>query len=320
MKQILYVTPGAKAPESVALVDVEPLSPGPGEVVVAVKARPINPADLLLLEGRHVFRPDLPARVGIEGAGVVCASGISAAVAVGARVALPYGGTWSEQVAIPADDVVVLPDAISLESGSMLSVNPFTAAGLLEGLRAGDWIVCNAATSAVSRMVLALAARRGLFAVAVVRSLSARDDLLAAGAAAVVLDSDALASDVRALARGPVVRALDAVAGRASSRMFGCVADGGELVVYGLLSGDEVVLPASGVVFRDVRVRGFSRLRAMKAMEPARRAAVTAEILALAQEGLFDSTIEATYPLEEVRDALRHHLRPDRRGKVLLVS
>jgi NADPH:quinone reductase-like Zn-dependent oxidoreductase len=43
--------------------------------------------------------------------------------------------------------------------------------------------------------------------------------------------------------------------------LYDCVADGGDLVVYGLLASDRVQLPAARLVFRDVTVRGFSRLR-----------------------------------------------------------
>lgn len=203
----------------------------------------------------------------------------------------------------------------------MLSVNPFTAAGLLEGLAPGQVIVANAATSALGRMILRLAARRGLTAVAVVRRPDAIDELRGLGAAAVVVDGERLADDVRRAAGGaPIARALDAVAGDAAGRLFACLDDGAELIVYGLLSDDRVVLPAAPLIFRDITVRGFSRLRVMSAMSPERRREITDELVTLLREGLFVSEIGARYPLAEVRAALAHHESPDRRGKILLVS
>ena len=53
-----------------------------------------------------------------------------------------------------------------------------------------------------------------------------------------------------------VDRALDAVAGRASGRLFDSVADFGTLICYGLLGGDETIFPAAQLIFRDVQVRG----------------------------------------------------------------
>jgi NADPH:quinone reductase-like Zn-dependent oxidoreductase len=117
-----------------------------------------------------------------------------------------------------------------------------------------------------------------------------------------------------------VALALDAVAGAASGRMFDAVADGGTLIVYGLLASDTVELPAAGVVFRDVSIRGFSRLRAYAAMTPARRQEITAELLGLLDAGLLAAEIEGRYPLEEVGAALAHHQRPGRTGKILLLS
>ena len=75
MKQGMCVAMADDAAQAVRIDEVdEPACPEDG-VLVAVRARPINPADLLLLNGRHVFAPTLPSPVGIEGAGVVVAHG-----------------------------------------------------------------------------------------------------------------------------------------------------------------------------------------------------------------------------------------------------
>jgi NADPH:quinone reductase-like Zn-dependent oxidoreductase len=202
----------------------------------------------------------------------------------------------------------------------MLPVNPFTAAGLLDGVAAGAWVVQNAATSAVARIVTRLAKKRGIRTISVVRNEARSDELREAGADAVLVDGPELAGRVREVTGAPVVRALDAVAGEAAGRLFECVSEGGELVCYGLLEGDRVVLPAAQLVFRDVRVRGFSRLRSFGAMELAHRRAIEAELLELFAAGVLETEIEATYPLEEVAAALQHQLRPGRRGKIVLVS
>ena len=320
MRRVFYTTPGPDPSRTVEVRDVpEPTCPDAG-VIVAVEARPINPADLLLLTGRHVFTPELPAPVGIEGAGRVIEVGRASRHLPGTMVAIPRGGTWSERLALGDDDVLPLPAGIDVEQASMLSVNPFTAVGLLEGLPAGATIAMNAGTSAVSRLVLALARRRGLRAVAVVRDARATDELLAGGATAVVVDGEDLSSRLRAAAGAPIARALDAVAGSASGRLFGAVADGGDLVVYGLLSSDRVELPAADLVFRDVPVRGYSRLRCYAGLSPERRAEIGAELVGLVASGDFVTPVEARYPLEGVRQALEDHERTGRRGKILLVS
>jgi trans-2-enoyl-CoA reductase len=320
VRRVFYTGPAADPSLTVEVREVpDPACPDAG-VVVAIEARPINPADLLLLTGRHVYTPSLPAPVGIEGAGRVVEAGPSSRLRPGDVVAIPAGGTWSERLAFADDAVLPLPAGVDMEQAAMLCVNPFTAVGLLEGVPDGGAIALNAGNSAVSRLVLALARRRGLRALAVVRDGRVADELVALGASAVLEDGEDLARRLREAAGAPILRGLDAVAGSASGRLFDALADGGELVVYGLLSSDRVELPAAELVFRDVTVRGYSRLRCYSAMTPARRAAIGAELVGLLADGEAISPVEARYDLEDVQQAVAHHERPGRRGKILLVS
>ena len=320
MKQVVCTHAAADPATTVQVIDApEPVCPERG-VVVAVAARPINPADLLLLQGRHVFTPDYPAPVGIEGAGRVVEVGAHSRLQVGALVAIPFGGTWRERMAFADDDLLPLPSSFDPEQAAMLSVNPVTAAGLLEGVPKGACIALNAGTSAVSALVLSLCRARGIAALAVVRDAASAEALRARGAHAVVVDGPDLRASLRAAPPAPITRALDAVAGDASGRLLEALDEGGELVVYGLLGDDRVRLPATQVVFRDVTVRGYSRLRALKALPPARRVELTAELVALVASGELASTVEARYPLDAVAEALAHHERPGRRGKILLTS
>lgn len=321
MKQVLCVRTDGDIADSVDIVEVEEPTCDDAQVVVEVRVRPINPADVLLLRGRHYVRPPLPTFVGIEGAGVVVRAGSGAGIEVGTPVALPFGGTWKERVAIRGDVVLPLTEGIDMEQASMLSVNPFTAAGLLEGLAPGSFVVTNAANSALGKMIIRLAVRRGLLPIAVVRRPDAVAELEGVGAKAVIVDSDNLAADVkRAADGGRIARALDAVAGDATKRLFQCLENGSELVVYGLLSSNDVVLPAAPLIFSDIVVKGFSRLRILAAMSAERRKAIALELIELLRDGTLASDIEARYPLTEVRAALTHHERSDRRGKILLVS
>jgi NADPH:quinone reductase-like Zn-dependent oxidoreductase len=305
---------------ALSLNDVPMPTPGLGEVRVQLLARPINPADLLLIEGRHVFSPTLPCPVGIEGAGVVDAVGEGVVVPVGTRVAVPSGGTWRDYMIAPAADVIPLPEGLSMEQGAMLAVNPFTAAGLLQGLKFGDWFIMNAASSSLAKIVLVLAKMRGLNGIAVVRSLRQQDELLHLGAKAVLLDGPELVKHAKQLSSASICRGLDALSGEASGRLFQCLAPGGELIIYGLMAADLVVLPAALVVFSDIVVRGFSRLRSIQAMAPEERQAIAMEMLALVSMDLLPMAVEARYPLQETILALEHHLRLGRTGKIILTS
>src|SRR5437870_11901016 len=82
-----------------------------GEVIVKMRAAPINPADLNQIEGKYPVRAELPATPGFEGAGIVADVGADIkGLTSGALVILPHNiGTWREAVAVNADELVVVP-------------------------------------------------------------------------------------------------------------------------------------------------------------------------------------------------------------------
>jgi NADPH:quinone reductase-like Zn-dependent oxidoreductase len=138
----------------------------PGQALVAVLAAPINPSDVLTLTGEYGQLPPLPAVGGNEGVGRVQAVGSAVrGIEVGQVVLLPVGsGTWSTHVVVDAAALVVLPGNADPQQLAMLTVNPPTASLLLSAfatLQAGDWVLQNAANSAVGGYLVQLAKARG---------------------------------------------------------------------------------------------------------------------------------------------------------------
>jgi mitochondrial enoyl-[acyl-carrier protein] reductase / trans-2-enoyl-CoA reductase len=309
--------------EVVELVEVEPPVPTMGQALVDVLAAPINPADLLLVTGTHAYRPTLPARVGVEGVGVVATLGAGEhGVAMGDMVLLPPGGTWSEQVAVDSSTLIPLPTGMDPIQAAMLGVNPITALCLLTELRSlapGDWLIQNAANSAVGRLVIRLAALRGIRTVNVVRRASLIPELAALGADVSLVDGEDLPTRVAAATEGaPLHLALDAIAGAAAGRLVHCLAPDSTLVVYGLLSGEPIQVPTARIVFEGITVIGFARLRALAAMGRTEVRARYAELAELVMKGDLTSEVAAVYPLEEVQTALHHVAQEGRDGKIVL--
>lgn len=280
----------------------------------------INPADLLLLTGRHAFHPPPPFHIGIEGAGYVSAVGAGVtSLQVGQPVALPFGGTWSEQVLMRAQDVVPLPAGLDMVQASMLSVNPVTAAGLLYGLPAGSWLVQNAANSAVGRLVIRLSKRRGIKTLNIVRRAELVEELLQLGADRVLVGDHALPERAAEATGGvALVRGLDAIAGEAAGRLHAALGEGGKLICYGLLASDQLQFPATQVIFRDVVIEGYSRLRWLKSIPTEVRDSLYLELSSLLEQGLIGTDVEAIYPLSQVSEAILHAAQEGRGGKILL--
>ena len=155
MKRIQLVRYGS--PETTCeCIDTDPL-PGPasGHINVAIRASAINPADLLIFEDRYPGPDQLPAFVGIEGAGEVIAVGEGVSeYQIGDHVLCLGRANWAEQVSGEANQFIKIPKELDWASAAQLKANPPSAHLMLENyatLEPGDWIIQNAANSAVGR-------------------------------------------------------------------------------------------------------------------------------------------------------------------------
>ncbi len=309
------------------LLEVMPLQlpePAAGEVRVKVLAAPINPSDVLTLTGEYGMLPPLPAVGGNEGVGRVEALGPDVSqMKVGQMVLLPAGcGSWVSALNLRADRLIPLPEADPLQL-SMLTVNPPTAALLLSEfvtLAEGDWVIQNAANSGVGSYLVQIARRRGLRSVSVVRRESAIADVMASGGDLVVVDGPDLAERVREATGGAAIRlGIDAVGGTATDRLGACLADGGVVVNYGMMSGEACQLSASAIVFRDLSLRGFWLARWFRTASSERKQALFAELTGLIASGELKARIAATYSLSQIREAVAAAVAGERDGKILVV-
>ncbi len=291
--------------------EVELSPPGPGEVRVRVLFAPINPADINVLEGKYPVRPELPGIPGVEGVGVVEESGEG--FAAGTRVLLPHRfGTWREAGNVCAAELVRVPDDVPLAQAAMVRINPATALCMLREfvrLEPNEWVLQNAANSAVGRCVIQMCRHYGWRSANVVRRAELVDELLAEGADAVFVDKPG---------ELPVRLALNAVGGDSAVRMAGRLAEGGTIVTYGAMARQPLKVPNGLLIFNDIVWRGFWVTRWYARASAEERAALFDELFDLLRKGIISTPVEATYPLTEIAQALTHAQQAKRAGKVLL--
>jgi len=305
--------------ETVALPD-----PAAGEVRVRVKFSPINPADINVLEGKYPIRPDLPGTPGVEGVGVVEQSGAGVSdFAPGDAVLLPHRfGAWRESGNARAGDLVKIPSGVPLEQAAMLRINPATALVMLRDfvpLRPGEWIIQNAANSAVGRCVISLARQFGWRTVNVVRRPELADELKAAGADIVLIDGEKISAEIKtATDSAPIRLALNAVGGDSAVRIAGALATGGVIVTYGAMARQPLKIPNGLLIFQDIAWRGFWITRWYERAGDTAARALLSELCALAQKGVIATPIECIYPLAQIGDAIAHAQRSERGGKIVL--
>ena len=298
--------------------------PGEGEVRIRVEATPIHPSDLLTARGLYGTLPTaFPATMGNEGVGRVDACGPGVSLELDARVLLPLGcGTWRSHVVVPAAGLVPVPaeaDALQL---AMASINPPTAAAMLEdvvSLQRGDWVIQNAANSAVGLAVDRIGRERGLHLIHLVRSTSAGEPLRAQGAEHVLdLHAEDLLKQVRAISGKPGPRlGLDAIGGQASLLLAGCLAPGGTLVNYGALSGEPVQLAPQHLIFKSIEVRGFWLVHWLQQSTPQHVRDLYSGVVGQILRGTLHAPVQATFGLEDFPEALRLAEAGGRSGKVL---
>jgi NADPH:quinone reductase-like Zn-dependent oxidoreductase len=296
----------------------------PGQALVEVVAAPINPSDVLTLTGEYGRLPPLPAVGGNEGVGRVAELGAAASGPdIGALVLLPVGsGTWSTHVVVEAAQLVPLPEA-DPQQLAMLAINPPTAALLLSEfvtLEPGEWVLQNAANSAVGCYLAQLARRRGHRTVNVVRRAEAAEPVREAGGDVVLVDSDRLADQVAEATGGAELRlGIDAVGGTATGRIAGCLRRNATLVNYGRMSGEPCTVDPGEFIFRNLTLRGFWLASWFREASASERTAVFGELAGLVATGELHAPVHATYDVRDIKDAVRAAASGGRSGKILVV-
>jgi len=314
-----------KPAEVIELVDMDdPGAPGEDEVTIDVIACPINPADVLMLEGRYgASPPKLPLTPGAEGLGRIARAGAGVKhVKPGDLVLVPGPGTWRERMTAPAKALWALRSKADPHQLAMLRVNPATAYLMLHDYvppQAASWVIQNAANSGVGHCLVRLAKQAGVKTLNVVRRESLAAPLKAYGADVVLVDGPDLDARARAATGGaPLLLAIDAVGGSATQRLARCVDEKGVVVNYGLLSGEPCMIDGRDTVFRDVSLRGFWLRRWFSETQPAEIGKLYAKLAGLIEDGTLEVDIEQVYPLAQIKNAVAHAAREGRAGKILL--
>ena len=324
MKKVEITAYGA--PEEVAhCVDVPDVGdPAAGEVVFDILAFPINPADVSFCRGNYRLRPPLPATPGAEGIGRIASVGAGVTeVNPGDLVISMQRENWAQRRRVRAADVIPVPPGLDLAQAAMLRINPPTALLLLEdhvALAPGDWVIQNVANSAVGRHVIVLAKTRGVCTVNVVRRDDVAGELRGLGADVVLKDGPDLAERARDAVAGASIRlGIDAVSGDACRRIGDCVVDGGMVVSYGSMSGENPMMSRAAVNMRGVTLTGFNLGRGLAKRTPQQVRAIYADLAAKIRDGVLKAPVDASYPIEEIRAALIRAQQGGRNGKVLVL-
>jgi len=326
MKSLVFEQFGQ--PESVLhLVDKPDPQPGHGQVRVRMIASPINPSELMVVQGRYGRLPQLPATPGFEGVGVLDAAGpgLLGLVRKGKRVAVlnGEGGNWQQYVIVPARNVVPVPRHMPDEQAATFFVNPATALILTRHILrvpSGAWILQSAAASNVGKMAIRLGKRFGFRTINIVRRPDHIEALRRLGGDFVIVHpTESIAERVMQITGGEgALYAIDAVGGSTTAAMVGGLGRQGRLVCYGTLSGEPASLDPRELMVKGACIEGFWLSNWTRQQGPLKMLSLFRELSRLIVQGVLASEIAASYPVDKFLEAIQRVQSDNRGGKVLL--
>ncbi len=315
-------------PEDVLRVEeIEVAEPQAGEVTVRLIAAPVHPSDLGMIGGTYGRLRELPAIAGREGVGEVVAAGADVSqLKEGDRVRMPEEpGVWAERVTVKAEGLTKIPEGVPDEQAAMAFVNPPTAVVLLKDfgqLHPGNWVIQNAANSAVGVCVIQLAKSRGIHTINIVRDKAKWEERLKAhGADVVVSEEEAFFKDIEALTGGPRPKlGLNSVGGESVIRIIRSMGDGCEVVTFGGMVGDKVRFPTRNLIFNDVVLRGFWMDRWYRTRPKVETAAFQLAVFDYLKKGTLAVPVEQRFPISHGLEAVAAASAGGRTGKILITG
>ena len=316
MRALLSHEPGG--PETLRLDELPDPQPGPGELLVRVRAAAINFPDILIIEDKYQLKPPRPFAPGGEIAGEIEAIGESVqGWAVGDRVIAVTGfGGLAERVVVPARAAYRLPEERSFEEGAALLLTYATSIhALLDRgkLQAGQTLLVLGAAGGVGLAAVELGKAYEARVIAAVSSEEKAQAARDAGAdEAVVYPQGPFGKDgQKALAQlfkeavGPAGADViyDPVGGDYTEAALRSIAWAGRFLVVGFPAGI-ARLPLNLTLLKSCDVCGVF-WGAFAARDPKANAAHVETLFKLWRQGIISPKVSATYPLERAGEAIR---------------
>ena len=329
MRALLSRTVGG--PETLEIGDIPEPMPGPGQLLVRVKACAINYPDVLMIQDKYQFRPPRPFAPGGEIAGLVERVGEDVSGWYGGDrvIAMVGHGGLAERVLVPASSALKLPESRGFEEGSALILTYATSIhALLDRgrLKSGNTLLVLGAAGGVGLAAVELGKAFGARVVAAVSSEDKAEVVREAGAdLAIVYPSGPFDPEgAKALSQqfkdavGPDGADViyDPVGGDYTEAALRAIAWEGRFLVVGFPAGI-AKLPLNLTLLKSCDVCGVF-WGAFAARDPAANAAHVQTLFRLWDEGKIQPRVSRTWPLEQAPEAIAHMAARQAIGKLVV--
>ena len=313
-------------PEELTVETLPDPAPGPGEVLVDIRAAAVNFPDLLVIEGKYQIIPPHPFVPGKEGAGVIAAVGEGVdGLSVGDRAMVQVEwGTHAEKLALPADHCFPMPDGMSFEEAAAIGVAYQTAHFALvarAGVKEGERVLVTAATGSVGIAAMQLAKAFGCTVLAGVTTMSKADVARENGADHIVdLTLPNLRDSIREQVKnacGAVDVVVEIVGGEVFDGAIRALDFEGRIVVVGFAGGEIPTFRTNYALLKVISVTGVN-WSAYRDRDPEWVRRVQRELFELYGEGKIAIPVQAVLPMTNYVEAFDVIRDRQVRGKVIL--
>jgi putative PIG3 family NAD(P)H quinone oxidoreductase len=316
----------AESPDKLSWQEVPDASPGPGEVLIKVAATGVNRADVLQAAGKYPPPPGASDIIGMEVSGVVADAGSGVTEwATGQQVcALLAGGGYAEYVAVPAGQVMPVPDGVDLVDAAGLpevACTVWSNLVMTAHLGKDQVLLIHGGASGIGSHAIQLARALGVRVAVTAGSAEKLEFCRELGAEVTINYRDEDFVERLREDTGGADVILDIMGAAYLDRNIDALATDGQLVIIGMQGGIKGELNIGKLLAKRARVIGTT-LRARPVTGPNSKTeivqAVTARVWPMIAEGRIRPIIGARMPIQQAGDAHQRLTSSAVTGKIVL--
>ena len=313
-------------PESLTIEDIEPLQPGPGQVVIGVKGCGVNFPDVLIIQGKYQYKPEMPFSPGSEVSGIIksVGEGVDHLHAGQHVIAFPGWGGFAEEVVADAIKVTPIPASIDFTTAAGFMLVYGTSHHALKDraqLQPGETVLVLGAAGGVGLSAIEIAKVMGARVIAAASTDDKLELCKQHGADEVINYShEDIKERARALTDGAGVDVVyDPVGGDFSEPALRATGWKGRFLVIGFASGGIPRIPLNLALLKGCSIVGvfwgdFTRREYDNNQENIR------ELIGWLQDGKLRPHISSVYPLEQAATGLQELVERRAKGKIVLTT
>lgn len=310
--------------ENLALEEVDTPTPGKGEILMEIKATGVNFPDVLTVQGKYQFKPELPFIPGAELAGVVTAvgEGVTSRKVGDQVIATTQIGAFAEQCVVNEHTTFEMGNTMSFEQAAGFAITYGTSYYALKqqaNIQPGETLLVLGAAGGVGIATIQIAKAMGATVIAAASSEEKLDFACEAGAdLRINYSTENLKDKVKELTGGKGADVVyDPVGGDFSEQAFRAIAWDGRFLVIGFASGPIPAMPLNLALLKGASLVGvfWGSWAARAPMESRKN---FDELIAMIDGGKFSPLVTEVYSLDDYEVAFASISERRAKGKVIL--